>query len=230
MTEHNFDYRQKMVDDLLEQFRGKKNISVLVESYAQQFQEVYDFLMSLLKLLDLEACTGAQLDLIGEIVVLSRYDARVMVEQSYEGEVLDDDLYRKLLKWKILLNTNDCTYWSMMKGIKYFWDKSPVYYETDPEIPATILLTTPPLDPETNPRDLLEMPIIRAGGVDLCLRATTENPLMEGSIFIAGAAFQGVMSTQLPELEIDYNLKADVNIVPAMFSVMQTVLPEIKME
>ncbi len=127
--------------------------------------------MSLLKLLDLEACTGAQLDLIGEIVVLSRYDARVMVEQSYEGEVLDDDLYRKLLKWKILLNTNDCTYWSMMKGIKYFWDKSPVYYETDPEIPATILLTTPPLDPETNPRDLLEMPIIRAGGVDLRLRA-----------------------------------------------------------
>lgn len=230
MTEHNFDYRQKMVDDLLEQFRGKKNISVLVESYAQQFQEVYDFLMSLLKLLDLEACTGAQLDLIGEIVVLSRYDARVMVEQSYEGEVLDDDLYRKLLKWKILLNTNDCTYWSMMKGIKYFWDKSPVYYETDPEIPATILLTTPPLDPETNPRDLLEMPIIRAGGVDLRLRATTENPLMEGSIFIAVAAFQGVMSTQLPELEIDYNLKADVNIVPAMFSVMQTVLPEIKME
>ncbi len=24
MTEHNFDYRQKMVDDLLEQFRGRK--------------------------------------------------------------------------------------------------------------------------------------------------------------------------------------------------------------
>ena len=44
MTEYNFDYQQKMVDDLLEQFRGKKNISVLVESYAQQFQEVYDFL------------------------------------------------------------------------------------------------------------------------------------------------------------------------------------------
>lgn len=225
-----FNYQEKMIADLLEQFRGKKNIGAIVAAYARQLQEVYDFLVSLLNLLDLDLCTGAQLDLIGEIVVLSRYDARVMVEQSYEGEVLDDDLYRKLIKWKILLNTNDCTYWSMMKGIKYFWDKSPVYYETDPEIPATILLTTPPLDPETNPRDLLEMPIIRAGGVDLRLRATTENPLMEGSIFIAGAAFQGVMSTQLPELEIDYNLKADVNIVPAMFSVMQTVLPEIKME
>ena len=106
--------------------------------------------MSLLNLLDLDLCTGAQLDLIGEIVVLSRYDARVMVEQSYEGEVLDDDLYRKLIKWKILLNTNDCTYWSIMKGIKMFWDKTPVYYRTDPEIPATIILSTPPLDPSTN--------------------------------------------------------------------------------
>ncbi len=64
MTEYDFNYRQKMVDDLLEQFRGKKNIGVLMESYAQQFQEVYDFLMSMLNLLDLEACTGVQLDLI----------------------------------------------------------------------------------------------------------------------------------------------------------------------
>ena len=121
MTEYNFNYYEKMVNDLLEQFRGRKNIGVVVASYARQLQEVYEFLLSLLNLLDLDACTGAQLDIIGEIVVLSRYDARVMVEQSYEGEVLDDDLYRKLLKWKILLNTNDCTYWSIMKGIKMFW-------------------------------------------------------------------------------------------------------------
>ena len=109
--------------------------------------------------------------------MLSRYDARVMVEQSYEGEVLDDDLYRKLIKWKILLNTNDCTYWSIMKGIKMFWDKTPVYYRTDPKVPATIIL-----------------------------------------------------STQLPELEIDYNLKAAVPLVPVMWSAMQTKLPEIQIE
>lgn len=130
-----FNYQEKMIADLLEQFRGKKNIGAIVAAYARQLQEVYDFLVSLLNLLDLDLCTGAQLDLIGEIVVLSRYDARVMVEQSYEGEVLDDDLYRKLIKWKILLNTNDCTYWSIMKGIKMFWDKTPVYYQAvkDPE-------------------------------------------------------------------------------------------------
>lgn len=224
------DFREKLNQDLLEQFRGKKNIAVVANSYAKQLQEVHDFLESLLQLLDIDACTGAQLDIIGDIVVLSRYDARVMVERSYDGEALDDDLYRKLIKWKILLNTNDCTYWSIMKGIKMFWDKTPVYYKTDPEIPATILLSTPPLDPSTNPRELLEMPIIRPGGVDLKLTATTENPVMEGEVYVGGAMFQGIISTQLPEIQIDYNLREEVKIVPAIWSAMQTVLPEIKSE
>lgn len=224
------DFREKLNQDLLEQFRGKKNIAVVANSYAKQLQEVHDFLESLLQLLDIDACTGAQLDIIGDIVVLSRYDARVIVERSYDGEALDDDLYRKLIKWKILLNTNDCTYWSIMKGIKMFWDKTPVYYKTDPEIPATILLSTPPLDPSTNPRELLEMPIIRPGGVDLKLTATTENPTMEGEVYVGGAMFQGIISTQLPEIQIDYNLREEVKIVPAIWSAMQTVLPEIKSE
>ena len=224
------DFREKLNQDLLEQFRGKKNIAVVANSYAKQLQEVHDFLESLLQLLDIDACTGAQLDIIGDIAVLSRYDARVIVERSYDGEALDDDLYRKLIKWKILLNTNDCTYWSIMKGIKMFWDKTPVYYKTDPEIPATILLSTPPLDPSTNPRELLEMPIIRPGGVDLKLTATTENPVMEGAVFVGGAMFQGIISTQLPEIQIDYNLREEVKIVPAIWSAMQTVLPEIKSE
>lgn len=224
------DFREKLNQDLLEQFRGKKNIAVVANSYAKQLQEVHDFLESLLQLLDIDACTGAQLDIIGDIVVLSRYDARVIVERSYDGEALDDDLYRKLIKWKILLNTNDCTYWSIMKGIKMFWDKTPVYYKTDPEIPATILLSTPPLDPSTNPRELLEMPIIRPGGVDLKLTATTENPVMEGEVYVGGAMFQGIISTQLPEIQIDYNLREEVKIVPEIWSAMQTVLPEIKSE
>lgn len=228
MAELNF--REKLNQDLLEQFRGKKNITVVANSYAKQLQEVHDFLESLLQLLDIDTCTGAQLDIIGDIVVLSRYDARVIVERSYDGEALDDDLYRKLIKWKILLNTNDCTYWSIMKGIKMFWDKTPVYYKTDPEIPATILLSTPPLDPSTNPRELLEMPIIRPGGVDLKLTATTENPAMEGEVYVGGAMFQGIISTQLPEIQIDYNLREEVKIVPAIWSAMQTVLPEIKSE
>ena len=158
----------------------------------------------------------------------SGFDANV---DDWEDEVNSDiDICRKLIKWKILLNTNDCTYWSIMKGIKMFWDKTPVYYRTDPEVPATIILSTPPLDPSTNPRDLLEMPIIRPGGVDLKLTATTETPPMAAMLWVGGAVFQGAMTTQLPELEIDYNLKAAVPLVPVMWSAMQTKLPEIQIE
>ena len=54
-----FNYQEKMIVDLLEQFRGKKNIGAIVAAYARQLQEVYDFLVSLLNLLDLDLCTGA---------------------------------------------------------------------------------------------------------------------------------------------------------------------------
>lgn len=170
-----FDYREKMVSDLLEQFRGKKNIGVIVESYAAQLQEVYEFLLSLLNLLDLDACTGAQLDLIGGIVVLTRYDARVIAGRSYEGKVLDDDQYRNLLKWKILLNTNDCTYWSIVKGIKFFW-KKPIRYFLDAAYPATMILDVGTLDGSGDIEDLINAPIIRAGGVDVHFR-TSINPI-----------------------------------------------------
>lgn len=51
-----FNYQEKMIADLLEQFRGKKNIGAIVAAYARQLQEVYDFLVSLLNLLDLDLC------------------------------------------------------------------------------------------------------------------------------------------------------------------------------
>lgn len=194
-----FDYREKMVSDLLEQFRGKHNIKVLVESYAAQLEEVYEFLLSLLTLLDLDACTGVQLDLIGDIVALSRYDAVIIAGDEYTGNVMDDDLYRKMLKWKVLLNTNDCTYWSIVKGIKYFWDKSEVYYHTDPEVPATIFIETPPLSPSVDPSYLYEIPIIRPGGVDLRLTVTTQEPVMIGQLRVASGMWS-IEQTTLPEM------------------------------
>ena len=216
MPAYNFHYSDKMVNDLLEQFRGRKNIGVVVASYARQLQEVYEFLLSLLNLLDLDACTGAQLDIIGEIVVLSRYDARVMVEQSYEGEVLDDDLYRKLLKWKILLNTNDCTYWSIVKGLKFFWGK-PIHYSLDAAYPATMILDVGRLDGSGSINDLINAPIIRPGGVDVRFR-TSINP-GRITIYVGFAIRMGrviAVECEIPaELDVTYltdeasNLLAD---------------------
>lgn len=163
------DYRETVASDLLEQFRGQTNNMVLVESYAVQFQEVYEVLVSLLTMLDIDKCTGHQLDIIGDIVVLSRYDARVLVGKNHDGEILDDDLYRKFIKYKILLNTNDCTYWSIMQGIKMFW-KNPLHYTEDPQYPATMVFETEPLTSDEDISALLTAPIPRPGGVGIVYR------------------------------------------------------------
>ena len=74
------------------------------------------------------------------------------------------------------------------------------------------------------------MPIIRPGGVDLKLTATTESPAMKAELRVGGALFQGIISTQLPEVQAGYALHADAQAVPAMWSVMQTMLPKIETE
>lgn len=165
----DIDYRETVVSDLLEQFRGRPNNMVLVESYAVQFQEVYEVLMSLLTMLDIDKCTGHQLDILGDIVVFSRYDARVLVGKNQDGEILNDDLYRKFIKYKILLNTNDCTYWSIMQGIKMFW-KNPLHYTEDSRYPATMVLETEPLTSDEDISALLTAPIPRPGGVGIVYR------------------------------------------------------------
>lgn len=209
------DYRETVVSDLLEQFRGQPNNMVLVESYAAQLQEVYEVLMSLLTMLDIDKCTGHQLDIIGEIVVMSRYDARVALNDEYEGKVLDDNLYRKLLKYKILLNTSDGTYRSLMKGIKMFWDRA-MYYSEDPDMPATITLRTPVLTPDVDVGEIMDMPIPRPGGVGLRLIATVLHPLMPTDIYIGGEAGSDTSSVAVPELERSHSFKGMVNIGGAL--------------
>lgn len=225
----DFIYAEKLEDDLLTQFRGQKNNTAIMRSYARQLQEVYTFLKSLLSLLDLDACTGPQLDLIGEIVVLSRYDARVIVGDAYDGQILDDDLYRKIIKYKILKNTSDCTYWSVMKGIKMFWDK-PLYYREDPEQPAVMILETGVLSPEDHAEDLFSVPIIKAGGVGIHLRATTETPPIESELHVTPLMGRGMAITKLPELEPEIPA-AGIYVAPAIGHGMSiTKLPVIEPE
>lgn len=184
----DFIYAERLEDDLLTQFHGQKNNTAIMRSYARQLQEVYAFLKSLLSLLDLDACTGPQLDLIGEIVVLSRYDARIIVGDAYEGQILNDDLYRKIIKYKIIKNTSDCTYWSIIKGIKMFWDK-PLYYSEYPDKPATIFLRTDELSINDHVEDLLHTPIIiKAAGVGIHVVATIRFFDIEESLHVGGAS------------------------------------------
>lgn len=223
-----FDYRKKLNDDLLEQFRRKPNISIVMASYARQLQEVHDFLRSLLTVLDLEKCVGKQLDLIGEIVVMSRYDARVALDEKYEGEVLDDDLYRTMLKYKIFRNTSNGTYWDVKRGIAMFW-KLPLHYSTELKSPATIILQTDVLPPDTELDTLIRAPIVRAAGVDIRLTVTTQDEERSDTAHIGGAICR-LSITQLPEIEMGLTFDGNFRARGKHTSASVTDLPEIKMD
>lgn len=196
-------YMNRLNADLIEQFRGNPKISVFMAAYARQLQEVYMFLSSIRLLLDIDQCSGVQLDGIGDIVVLSRGEARKLMASKYQGEVLDDTVYRKLLKYKILLNTNTGTYGDVVKGFRTFWDKTPIYYSEEPEFPATMIFRTPTLTPEINGDELLEMPVIKPAGVALRMFVTTQTDLPYKELYIGGG-FQGsVNETDLPELDFE---------------------------
>lgn len=221
-----FDYWQKIRDDLVEQFKGKKNIEILAGSFAAQLQEVYEFFLELSVLLDIAKCEGKQLDGIGSIVALSRYEARVLIGKS-EKEVLDDANYRKMLKYKILLNTNTGTYWDIINGVKTFWDKGTIYYEEKPEEPATIFLSTSVLTPEQNAREFLESPIIKPAGVKLIRLATTETPVEPAKLHTGGMT-DSVAITALPELEIKYVFHENLSVGAMVQAIMTTALSELE--
>lgn len=196
----DFDYRQSVEKDTLEQFRGQPNIQVLHDVLAKQLQDVYDFFMQLKLNRWIHDAVGKQLDGVGDIVVLSREEASAFAKAAGLGDASDDEVYRKYLYYKVLKNTNNCTYPELIKAFRMFWDK-PLYYSEDPEYPATMFLETGVLTPEDHAEDLLSSPIIKAAGVGIHILATTESPPAEGELHVTPVLGRGMAITKLPELE-----------------------------
>ena len=198
----DFDYRQSIEKDTLEQFRSQPNIQVLHDVFAKQLQDVYDFFMQLKLHRWIHDASGKQLDGVGDIVVLSRAEASEFAKAAGMGDASDDEVYRKYLYYKVLKNTNNCTYPELIKAFRMFWEK-PLYYSEDPEYPATMFLDTGILAPEDHAEDLLSSPIIKAAGVGIHITATTESPLVDADLNITPVPGRGMAITTLPELEPD---------------------------
>lgn len=195
-----FDYRKSVDRDTLEQFRGQPNIEVLHNALARQLQEVYEFFAELGVGRSISDAIGVQLDGVGDIVVLSREDASEFARLARIGDASDDEIYRKYLYYKVLKNTNNCTYPELIKAFRMFWEK-PLYYREDPEYPATMFLDTGILTPDDHAEDLLSSPIIKAAGVGIHITATTESPLNETTLHVTPVAGRGMTITELPEVE-----------------------------
>lgn len=146
---------------------------------------------------------------------------------SGKKKVKDDDAYRTYLIYKIWKNTNNCTYYDIIRAFKMFWDK-PLHYREDPAIPATMIFETDALTPEADVSKLLNAPFIKAAGVAILVVANTEAPEMVADVPVEGILGRGYTTTTLPEIETGEAFIDTVLPVPAAQNITQTKLPELE--
>lgn len=219
-----FDYLKKLNDDLIQQFKDKPNTQVLMKALSKQLQAVFDFYYQLLFERHLDIAVGNQLDGIGDIVCLTRYEASLLSDYYNKSSDMDDETYRKYLKYKILLNTNTCTYPDIMKALKVFWDTSPIIYSETPQRPATIIIETPPLKPEAKAGAFLQIPTVKAAGVTLIMKANTIFD-EENEILSVGGVFISCTEVYLPEKFVVPDMKNTLYVGGAYAIIYESVLP-----
>ncbi|MCX4355850.1 MAG: DUF2612 domain-containing protein [Oscillospiraceae bacterium] len=220
------DYVERLLSDLVEQFKYKPVISALAEAVGEQLSEVSTFFEELKTLRWLHTAEGKQLDGIGDIVVLSRKEAGELASFTRTDYIIDDEQYKTYLIYKIWKNTCVCTYRDIIKAFKMFWDK-PLYYSESIDEPATMVFETGELLPEDNAQIILNAPFVKPAGVRIHVIAKTVTPEMGTGVFIKSIIGRGAMVTVLPEIEIDIDLNDTAEIVPSSQNITQTLLPEI---
>lgn len=197
-------YAKQLKSDLIQQFRGKPKIEALVEVVADELEEVSSFIDEINKNRDVYNAVGVQLDGVGNIADISRVDAAKMARIPISE--MDDELYRKYIIFKILKNTCQCTYRSLMAAIHMFWSReTPVRYAEDPDFPATIIFD---IDGFTEPGGIYEMmmlPLIRAAGVGFRIRTRTD---VDNGIYL------GII--QHNQIENEFNV--DEYVIPDLYT------------
>lgn len=164
---------KSMIKDFPWQFRGKPKIEALCQCWDRQFEQIFSCLEQMKLILDVDRAQGAQLDRIGDIVVLSRADAGLLAAQAgnLDFDVIDDVRYRKYLKYKILENTSNATYKDIISAIKMIWGADKIKYLENEEGPASLTVSFPY---HYTAGDVFILPPLTAAGVGIHVRAETE--------------------------------------------------------
>lgn len=221
------DYISRLKEDLVEQFRGQKNIESFMEVLGGELQEVFDFFEQLRNERDVYHAIGKQLDGVGDIAVLTRKEAGQLAGDPIPFDILEDKIYRQYLIYKILKNTCDCTYPYIIRAFRMFWDK-PLYYSEDPEQPATMIFDTGDMPGYIDTTPLFRTPLLRAAGVTLKLYARTVTELETAWAYIASGLGYAVTITELPNLERDIDYGAKLHSRSGYQRITEDVLPEVE--
>lgn len=123
-------------NDLPQQFRDKPRIEVLVQAFDEEIAELEKAIRSLTNERMISSAIGKQLDMIGSIVNLSRTDAMAL-----SGVEATDEIYRTLLRYKIIANTNRCTISELYDACRLLYGAQVISYHESRASPAAFQLS-----------------------------------------------------------------------------------------
>lgn len=107
------DISKKWLADMPQQFQNKERIQVVVEAFSRQLDELNKLFADLNIVTNISDAQGEQLDMIGDIVNISRKEAAVLIYNADTNQ-LADDVYRKVLVYQSKKASASCTYDEIM--------------------------------------------------------------------------------------------------------------------
>lgn len=128
------------LNDLPQQFLEKERIEALIKAFSKQMEEIKKVFDELDSITDIDKATGKNLDMVGSVIPINRTEAYTILRRAKETTV-SDDLYRQVLKYKMLKDTSSCTYYDIVESIHMLWNAGDVHYLEKEDSPATIFIS-----------------------------------------------------------------------------------------
>lgn len=157
------------------QFRGQHNIEALISAFSKQIDEVLQVNDQLKNIVDIDTAKGKNLDMIGTIVNASRKKAYILLNRDAEA-VIDDEMYRNVLRFQALKNNSNATYADIMKGMYLLWGDAQIKYAEAIREPASIEISIADTTTDETDPALIRPMVIRPGGVKILFRSTYTDP------------------------------------------------------
>lgn len=188
------------IRDLPQQFQDKKKIGILIRAFAVQMEEVSEVFRQINENTDIVSASGVNLDHIGDIVSLSRKDASYLLRDATKK--ITDDIYRAALRYKMLSNNTECTYYEIMDAMSLLWDTDTISYKELSERPATICMILPSVDVDAIDPSVGRILSIKPSGVAMIYFID----------YMSSVTISAVESAASPVMEITSGIKVDEDV------------------
>ena len=100
---------EKWIENIPSQFKDKKNLTAIINAFSRQIEEIIRVNEELTSIVDIDTAFGKNLDMLGDVVNVSRKKAYILLNRDV-SVIINDEMYRNVLRFQALKNNSHATY------------------------------------------------------------------------------------------------------------------------